>query len=631
MKLCALVLLAGTAALAAPAAVSTSLTAKAAAVAPWLPATPTSSGPSITNRAAWQALAAVPSFKDYIPTAEKLLKKPFPESPDDLFLDFSVTGNRKRWEGVSSDRRSRIAKLALAECLEDRWRFIPAFEQVVRQLCAEKTWVMPAHDRGLQNFKGKAIDIDLGAAMLAGDLATAYHVLGPKLSPACRGLILTNVTDRVLTPYREMVDGTRKANWWVRGDNNWNAVCHAGVVLSALAVLPSREERALYVAAADENIRPFLGGFTDDGYCSEGVGYWSYGFGNFVVLAEAVRRATGGKIDWMDSEKVQLISAYSRRIEIVNGICPAFADSGVFSRPDARLSNWLARRFPNGGPLPSILDVVSPNGSLPDMMFYNFPVRTPARPMSEAIRSEPATRSWFPEAGILICRMPGGSTARFGAGMKGGHNDEHHNHNDVGSYAVVVGRTPVLCDPGAEVYTARTFSDKRYDSKLLSSFGHPVAVVAGELQQPGREGRGKVLATAFSATNDQFKIDYASCYNTPALESLTRTFTFDRSGAGSFAVSDEVAFKTPQTFGTAVVTPGTWKKLSDTSLECSFQGETVRVDIQADPPTIVLKDEKIEEDSSSRITPTRIGIDFASPVTRGSIRILATPVAKPAT
>lgn len=630
MKLRVLAVLAGMAALSAPAAVSTSLTAKAAAVAIWLPAAPASMGPSITNRAAWQALASIQSFKNHIPVAEKLLKKPFPDSPDDLYLDFSITGNRKRWENVSSDRRGRISRLVLAECLEDRWRFIPAFEQVVRQVCAEKTWVMPAHDRGLQNFKGKAVDIDLGAAMLAGDLATAYHVLGPKLSPACRSLILTNVTDRVLTPYREMIDGTRKANWWVRGDNNWNAVCHAGVVLAALATLPSREDRALYVAAADENIRPFLGGFTEDGYCSEGVGYWSYGFGNFVVLAEAVRRATGGKIDWMDSEKVQLISAYSRRIEIANGICPAFADSGVFSRPDARLSNWLARRFPNGGTLPSILDVVAPSGSLPDLMFYNFPVRTPARPMSETVRAEPVTRSWFPEAGILICRQPAGLASTFGAGMKGGHNDEHHNHNDVGSYAVVVGRTPVLCDPGAEVYTARTFSDKRYDSKLLSSFGHPVPVVAGELQQPGKERRGKVVGSAFTPTNDTLTIDFASCYDVPALDSLKRTFAFDRTGAGSFSVRDEVVFKSAQSFGTAVVTPGTWKKLTETSFECSFQGETVRVDIESDPAGIVLKDEKIEEDSSSRITPTRIGIDFAVPVTTGSIRITARPVAKPA-
>lgn len=31
----------------------------------------------------------------------------------------------------------------------------------------------------------------------------------------------------------------------------------------------------------------------------------------------------------------------------------------------------------------------------------------------------------------------------------------------------------MLADPGSEVYTSRTFSDKRYESNVLNSFGHP--------------------------------------------------------------------------------------------------------------------------------------------------------------
>ena len=186
----------------------------------------------------------------------------------------------------------------------------------------------------------------------------------------------------------------------------------------------------------------------------------------------------------------------------------------------------------------------------------------------------------------------------------------------------------MICDPGGEVYTARTFSNKRYESKLLNSFGHPVPVVAGKLQTEGREHRGKVVSSAFTATNDTLVLDLASAYVVDALDTLHRTFSFDRTGSGTFSVQDEVAFKSPQAFGTALVTPGTWKKLSDTSLECTYKDETVRVQIDSDPPGVVMKDEKIEEDSSSRITPTRIGIDFAAPVTKGRIRIVATPVVK---
>ena len=47
-------------------------------------------------------------------------------------------------------------------------------------------------------------------------------------------------------------------------------------------------------------------------------------------------------------------------------------------------------------------------------------------------------------------------------GMKGGHNDESHNHNDVGSFVVYHNGKPILVDPGVGEYTSKTFSKERY-------------------------------------------------------------------------------------------------------------------------------------------------------------------------
>ena len=46
----------------------------------------------------------------------------------------------------------------------------------------------------------------------------------------------------------------------------------------------------------------FIGGFTDDGYCSEGMGYWNYGFGHYIMMGLAVRAATKGKLDIFQDE-----------------------------------------------------------------------------------------------------------------------------------------------------------------------------------------------------------------------------------------------------------------------------------------------------------------------------------------
>ncbi|NQT00548.1 MAG: hypothetical protein HQ580_00850 [Planctomycetes bacterium] len=93
-----------------------------------LPENPVGFGSPISDRDAWQKLARNDSFQKIILDAEKLMQQPVPDQPDDLYLDFSRTGNRTRWQRISGIRRRRIRTLALAECMENKGRFIPAFE-----------------------------------------------------------------------------------------------------------------------------------------------------------------------------------------------------------------------------------------------------------------------------------------------------------------------------------------------------------------------------------------------------------------------------------------------------------------------------------------------------------------------
>ena len=65
-------------------------------IAAMLPEHAAGFGQPITNRAAWEALAARhPELNDLIPSAAKLAAQPLPEQPDSLFLEFSKNGNRE--------------------------------------------------------------------------------------------------------------------------------------------------------------------------------------------------------------------------------------------------------------------------------------------------------------------------------------------------------------------------------------------------------------------------------------------------------------------------------------------------------------------------------------------------------
>ncbi|HLP77204.1 MAG TPA: hypothetical protein VK327_09825, partial [Candidatus Paceibacterota bacterium] len=315
------------------------------AIAGFLPPHAAGLGQPATNRVFWNALAQRSELKPTIANASKLAQEETPALPDDLYLDFSKTGNRDRCQRVIFARNDRVTTFALAECLEDKGSFVQPLEREIEAVCRERTWVYPAHDGKLDNFRGRTVDIDLHAAYVAWNLATANRLLADKLSPATRQLIRTNIGRRVLQPFRDMIEGRRAENWWLRGKNNWSAVCHAGVAGAALALEDSSQTRAWHIAAAEKYMPFFLQSFTPDGYCSEGIGYWNYGFGNFLMLAETIRQATGNRIDLLDDPAAALPAQFGLRSETINGIYPSISDCVPGTKPDANLAGYAAKRF----------------------------------------------------------------------------------------------------------------------------------------------------------------------------------------------------------------------------------------------------------------------------------------------
>ncbi|NIL99270.1 MAG: hypothetical protein GTO62_19765, partial [Planctomycetales bacterium] len=53
-------------------------------------------------------------------------------------------------------------------------------------------------------------------------------------------------------------------------------------------------------------------------------GYWNYGFGHYLMLAETIWQATGGKVDLLAEPKIEQIALFGRRMEILPGVYPAF-------------------------------------------------------------------------------------------------------------------------------------------------------------------------------------------------------------------------------------------------------------------------------------------------------------------
>ena len=522
---------------------------------------------------------------------DELLTAPIPDTADDLYGEFWTTGNRTHYQDRYFARIRNLDALVAAETAGGDGRYLPRIGDYLRAICDMKSWVLPAHDNsdgGRGTFRGTWITTDLFSTEVGANLACVLQRLGDRLDPALAARVRAECERRVLAPVRRearilfdpgMCDKSVNVMklWWICGQSNWNAVCWDNVVCCALGLLNDPIERALFADWADQAAEWYVrDAFAEDGYCSEGMGYWNYGFGHHLQTGRLLDEVTDGKSDFFRRPKQRLIAAYARAYTLREGASPAFADG-------------------NGAASQKFLGLV-------DRYWPDLPKALP--PQSE-----------FPVGQVWLFRDQDGLSAAF----KGGHNAELHNHNDVGSYYVMFGENFVAGDAGGEEYTRFTFSERRYDSKINNSFGHPVPVVGGKLQGTGAEFKAKVVSKDLTGAVRTVALDLTSAYAVPALKSLVRTFAYDRA-ARSFTVTDKVEFSEPTSFESPFNT-----YLENANPTCKVNNGRVRIGWNVRPEIAVKGGayELAEEDipNPNRLAPHRVAVRFREPVRSAEVSL----------
>lgn len=437
-----------------------------------------------------------------------------PELTFSAYREYFETGHRARYERLYFRRRARLVARA-AEALLDPAADVGPLSDTLWSVCNEPTWALPAHvSRAGDGWKDDRC-VDLFAAETAHTLAETVAALQGRLDPLLAGRVRAEVERRVFASFTD----PRPMAWEGYG-NNWEAVCGGAVGMAALALLGDSKADSVRLAAMLDRSRRamdrFLAGFGDDGGCAEGVDYWVYGFGYFVYFAEALREHTGE--DLMDVPKVREIAAFPHRVALGGGAFVPSSDASERPWLPAGLLTRLAERF--GTPPAEVVP------SLHDDHCYRWGhlSRTLAwfRPLPPAVLSEPT--SFLPDLGWVIDRGPNAFAA------KGGHNDEPHNHNDLGHFVLRTRGETVLDDLGAGEYTADYFGEGRYDSVYTSALGHSVPVIDGQVQPAGRERAARVLRYAAEGDGLGFDLDLSSAYPVAGLRSFVRRFRWRREG-----------------------------------------------------------------------------------------------------
>jgi len=507
--------------------------------------------PYLRDESVRERAARIARSQGFLERIEKDLtpEAPIPALLRSHFRDFRRTGGRSRYDPARGKRQMQI-KLAAAACYFgiDRMEYL---QDLLWAECEDTWWISPAHEHHSDL-------LDLRSTMSACEYATILAMLADRMEREVRDRVASEIRTRVLETF---LDPRRQHYWWKTGSNNWNAVCHGGIAIAAMLLETDPDLLVPILLMVLRDLENFIDGFTDDGGCTEGPSYWRYGFGWYVKLAAALYDFTGGRIDIMEGEKIDRICRSPLSVTIKPGAELTFADAHSGYQSPATVIR--INRFCDVPELFGLCrlhkDGTLAAGSLEELMLYDGSKYVPP-----ALTED----TFLPDLGVALVRGVG-----VALGAKSGCNDEHHNHNDVGSFLVRRGETVFLCDPGGPIYTARTFGPQRYESVFCNSFGHSVPVVNGRLQSEGRKFAGTTAAEGLNGgAARKLTLEIAGAYDEPSLRRLTRVMELPADGS-EVRIGDTFAFSAD---------PKSVEEAFLTTLPCEASGDGRSVTIRSD-------------------------------------------------
>lgn len=508
--------------------------------------------PEYSDRQGWSKVLGKNS-EYLIRAGEKYLDYKWRIVPATAYLAYERTGERNIMQEPLSANRSALNALMLAELAEGKGRFVDQLIDGLWHLSNMPTWVLSAHlprqksKRSLPDPREQLID--LGSGGLAAQVAVAWHFFHEtfdKVDPVISYVIQEAMKKQILDPYLNTAE--YRPNWWLGFElkesqvvNNWNPWCNADVILCFLLMEkdPQRLEHALRQSA--RSVDKFWDYVKSDGACEEGPAYWGHAAGKLYDYLKIMSEASGGRFSFFDNKQIKDMGEYISRSYVKNRWVVNFADASaqlsyapsviynygkatgseemmdfavynlgntdkkVFNTPRPVLANDAFRSLES---LSSINELdarvaelnarIESGESFDDLM--------------ESLREKVPYHVWYPETEFCYMRNDSG----WFLAMKGGHNNESHNHNDIGTFTLYADGVPMFVDAGVGTYTKLTFSKDRYTIWSMRSEWHNLPVINGIYQHDGAGFRSSDVDVSFKKNAMRFSLDISGAYDEEA-------------------------------------------------------------------------------------------------------------------
>lgn len=432
----------------------------------------------------------------------------------------------KRLLGVSRTCLQRVSYLAFAYRMTKEERYLQRAEREMRAAAAFEDW-NPGHF--------------LDVAEMTAALAIGYDWLYDGLGSEARGVIREAIVKKGLEP-------SLAGGGWVTTSNNWNQVCHGGLVLGALAVFEdSAELSRQIIVRAIENVPRAMAEYAPDGVYPEGPSYWQYGTTYNLLMISALESALGSDIGLTSAEGFLKTPEFYLHATGPTGLYFNFSDCGARGGL-AEAMYWFARRRQD----PALLwrekmelelfaaETPEPGGGgdrmLPFLLLW-------AQPL-EGVRA-PETLCWKGDGRTPVAMLRTGwrNDATY-VGFKGGSPGTNHAHMDTGSFVVDMKGVRWAIDLGSQSYHGlesqgvdlwnRRQESERWTVFRLNNYSHNTLVVDGQLQRVA--GNGAITRFSGDRAHPFAVVDMSSVYE----GQLRRALRGIRLDGASVLVQDEI-------------------------------------------------------------------------------------------
>jgi Heparinase II/III-like protein len=482
--------------------------------------------PPVADRRYWDRVPG--ETRDHLlAQAAPLSEKPWPLLTATAYARFKADGDRQAYESPYFGRRDKLVAAVVTALLTGDTSS-GEITDGVWLLCEETTWCLPAHQPGPGLPDPDSPHVDLFAAETAALLAWTALLTGEN-----EKRIRREVKTRVLDPYRARDD------WWWFGLaggqdlNNWTPWIHSNLLIASLLL---DDEPLVTASRAVAALDRYLDVVPGDGGCDEGASYWWRAGASLFECLQTLAEACGNDFGAFQLPKVRASARYPMAAHIAGDVHVNFADGPI--RPPGTVPHLLYRFAAATGDSQVRQHAQAMRRELAPGAIYG-PSAALGRVLATITDDEWAAaapapfpaplQSWLPDVGVLTAREREGDTAGLFLAAKAGHNDESHNHNDIGSFIVAYNGRPLLIDPGAGAYTRQTFGPDRYQIWTMQSSWHNTPAPAGHLQEAGRAHRAADVRAALSASAAELALELAAAYPAAAgVRSWRRTLRLDR-------------------------------------------------------------------------------------------------------